>query len=697
MSNSPVSSDGTMGSTLIEVLCQRAAQQPERRGFTFLLDGEMEEAHLTYLDLHRQAQSLGAKLQSLGATGKRVLLLYPPGLEYIAAFFGCLYAGAVAVPAYPPDPTRLNRTLPRLQAVVADARATIALTTSMILGMAEFIFEQAPDLQALQWLATDEIANRPEEWRDPAVGGDTLAYLQYTSGSTNTPRGVMLTHRNLLHNCLLIHECFGHTPESQGVIWLPPYHDMGLIGGILQPLYGGFPVTLMSPIDFLKRPLSWLQAVSRYKGTTSGGPNFAYDLCVRKITPDERATLDLSSWSVAFNGSEPVRHETLQRFTQTFAPCGFHPEAFYPCYGLAEATLIVTGGLTAAPPVTLSVSSTALRHHRVQAVPSTDPEARTLVSCGRELSNQRVVIANPETRLPCPPEEVGEIWVSGPSVAQGYWNQPEATAQTFGAYFADSGQGPFLSSGDLGFLREQELYIVGRIKDLIIIRGRNHHPADIERTAEKSHPALRPGCCAAFPIPVAGEERLVLVQEVGRQAADTDEVMRAIRQAVAEEHELQVYALWLLEPGSIPKTSSGKIQRYACRDAFLADSLETVAKSVLEVEPDEIVSTFPLSATSIQKALADTDEPSARQALLTLFLQDQVARILQVPPSRVSTKQPITALGLDSLMAAALQHQLETSLDVDLTTAGLLEAPSLAQLATNVLAERSDWNHHEHE
>lgn len=686
MSDSTLHMSQPAPSTLVEILRRRALDQPGQLAYTFLLDGETDETRLTYGDLDRQARSIGAELQSLGAIGKCVLLLYPPGLDYVAAFFGCLYAGAIAVPAYPPDPVRMNRTLPRLQAIVADAQATVALTTSPILSMAEMLIDQAPDLKALRWLATNQIANDPEEWRDPAVGGGSLAFLQYTSGSTAAPRGVMLTHSNLVHNSALIHECFGHTPESRGVIWLPPYHDMGLIGGILQPLYGGFPVTLMSPIDFLRRPLRWLQAMSRHKATTSGGPNFAYDLCVRKITREECAGLDLSSWKVAFNGSESVRFETMEQFAETFACCGFRPEAFYPCYGLAEATLIVSGGLWTAPPVTLSVSAAALGQNRVELSPPGGPDTRTLVSCGSALADQRIIIVDPEALVPCPPGQVGEIWVSGPSVAEGYWNQPEKTAETFGAYLAASHEGPFLRTGDLGVLHGGELFVIARLKDLIIIRGHNHYPQDIELTVERSHSALRPGCCAAFSVPVAGEERLVVMQEIGRQMADTNQVVQAIRQAVAEEHELQVYAVVLLEAGSIPKTSSGKIQRHACQAGFMSNSIEAVATSILDVELPESSASPQPQASFIRKALAVVTGSSDRQALLSLYLQEQVAHVLGAAQPKVDIEQPLSALGLDSLMAVELQNQLQTNLGVSLPMADLLQTSGIAHLAARILA-----------
>src|SRR5215469_1189810 len=359
--STPFSESSFGPSTLVEILRWRALQQPDRLAYTFLEDGETEEAHLTYGDLDRQARAIGALLQGLGTYGERALLLYPPGLEFIAGFFGCLYAGVVAVPAYPPYPARLVRTLPRLRAIANDAQPVAILTSSTLLSIAGNMWEQALDLQALRWLATDAIdSNLAEQWQQPVLDSTSLTLFQYTSGSTAAPRGAMLTHGNLLHNSALIQHYFEHTAESRGVIWLPHYHDMGLIGGILQPFYAGFPVTLMSPVAFLQRPLRWLQAISRAGGTTSGGPPFAYDLCVRKITPEQRATLNLSSWDVAFTGAEPVRYETLEHFAATFAPCGFRREAFYPCYGLAEATLIASGGLKAALPVVFTVQSTAL-------------------------------------------------------------------------------------------------------------------------------------------------------------------------------------------------------------------------------------------------------------------------------------------------------------------------------------------------
>ncbi|HEX6292323.1 MAG TPA: amino acid adenylation domain-containing protein, partial [Herpetosiphonaceae bacterium] len=666
-------------STLIELLRTTALHNPDRQGYTFLLNGETDAVSLTYGELDRQARSIAALLQQARASGERALLLYPPGLEYIAAFFGCLYAGVVAVPAYPP---RLNRNLDRLQTIVKDAQPGIALTTGSLLASMRQQPTFPPDLAALRWHTTDTVpAAAADDWQPPAVSPDTLAFLQYTSGSTGAPKGVMLTHGNLLHNSELIRQSFEHTPESRGCIWLPPYHDMGLIGGIVQPLYAGFPVTLMSPTAFLQAPIRWLQAISRTRATTSGGPNFAYDLCIRKVTPEQRAALDLSSWDVAFTGAEPVRAETLERFAAVFAECGFRREAFYPCYGLAEATLIVTGGAKRALPTSRTFDALALeKHQAVEAV--AEDTARTLIGCGHAMSGQQAIVVDPETGNRQGAGQIGEVWVSGPSVAHGYWNQPAATEQTFGAYLVESGAGPFLRTGDLGFLHEGELFVTGRIKDLIIIRGRNYYPQDIEQTVEQSHAALRAGSGAAFSVDLDDHERLVVVQEVERhyRHADVAPLIAAIRRAVAVQHELQVYAVVLLKPGSIPKTSSGKIQRHACRAAFNASTFDELGRSVLDPALSEEVEQAALTRT----ALLERD-PADRARPLEQQLQERVARALRVAPEQVDLHQPLIDLGLDSLMALEVQHALEADFGVAMPMTRLLEGACLAEIVPAII------------
>ncbi|HKX31661.1 MAG TPA: fatty acyl-AMP ligase [Blastocatellia bacterium] len=557
--------------TLVTLLRRRAQEQPTQKLYTFLRDDEEEET-LTYAELDYRARQLGARLQSAGARGERVLLVYPSSLDYIIAFFGCLYAGAVAVPAYPP---RQNRNLGRLQAIISDAQARFVLTTGSIFSGIQRRLSDLQDLNPIQWLITDQAEDHAaDDWKDPAVTEETLAFLQYTSGSTSAPRGVMLRHRNLLHNLSIIKSAIQGSRESTFAIWLPLHHDFGMIAGILEPLYLGSSVVLISPTAFLQRPFCWLQTMSRSRARVSGAPNFAYDLCARKISPALRAELDLSHWEVALNGAEPVRAETLERFIEAFAPCGFRPQTFHPGYGLAEATLMTTGGAKDRPPVIRTFQSAALMKDR--AIPVEDGEAggRRLVGVGGSLMGQRIAIVRPDLRTECAPGEIGEIWISGPSVAKGYWQRSEETERTFGAYLDQTAEGPFLRTGDLGFMHAGELFVTGRIKDLIIIDGQNYYPQDLELTAEKSHPAIRPSCCAAFSVDRGGREELVVAAEIERQYLNSNrsEIEQAIRRAIAEEHELRVERVWLLKPGALPKTSSGKTQRYVCRADFLAAS-----------------------------------------------------------------------------------------------------------------------------
>ncbi|MBD2153043.1 fatty acyl-AMP ligase [Leptolyngbya sp. FACHB-16] len=562
--------------TLVDLLRDRAQHQADRLAYTFLQDGETETGRLTYGELDRQARAIATYLQNLNASGSRAILIYSPGLEFITAFFGCLYAGVIAVPAYPP---RRNQNMSRLQAILSSSQSTIALTTTSIIASIEDRFAEEGELAQLQLVATDTInTSFAVNWQAPLISPNTLAFLQYTSGSTGTPKGVMVSHRNIMHNSNLIHQCFADTPDSLGVSWLPPYHDMGLIGGILQPLYVGAPTLLMPPLAFLQKPMRWLQIISEFGVTTSGGPNFAFDLCARKVKPEQLETLDLSSWRVAFTGAEPVRADTLEQFAETFAPCGFRKEAFHPCYGMAETTLIVSGKTGAAAPSIQRVDTQALEKNQIR-VGSDRSETRAIVGCGHSLSGLEVIIVDPENLTPCAANQVGEIWVAGDSVAQGYWNQAEQTEATFNAYNAGTEKGPFLRTGDLGFLLDGELFITGRIKDLMIIRGQNHYPQDIELTVEKSHPALSPASGAAFTVDVKGEERLVIVQEVERsylRKLNIKEVISCISHAITAEHGLQVYATVLVKLGSIPKTSSGKIQRHACRAQFLNGTLNVI-------------------------------------------------------------------------------------------------------------------------
>lgn len=676
--------------TLVELLSRRARSSPDQRSFTFLSDGEIEEAHLTYGELDRHARAIGASLQSIVEQGARALLIYPADLEFIQAFFGCLYGGVIAVPTYPPQ-TRARRSLEKLRTIIQDVQPTVILTTSSLTAAVESLFALAhEELATTQLITTDTIAlDQAETWQSPAITGDTLAFIQYTSGSTGLPKGVMLTHSNLLSNLSLIHDSFDVNANYRAVNWLPPYHDMGLIGTLLEAVFASVPNTIMAPAAFLQRPIRWLQAIMNTGATVSGAPNFAYDLCVRRITPEQIATLDLSRWDLAFCGAETVRLETFERFAEAFAPAGFRRDAFFPCYGLAEATLMVTASRKGAPLVMCTLQAEELAQNHVVPAAAGDEGVRVIVSCGHPAPGQNVVIVDPETLMPCPPDRVGEIWVSGPCIAQGYWQRPQETADTFQARLADIGEGPFLRTGDLGFLQDGELYVTGRLKDLIIIRGRNHYPQDIELTVERSHPGLRAGCGVAFSLDVDGEERLAIVQELERRywKADLNEMVERIRQAVAEQHELQVYAIAFIKTGSIPKTSSGKLQRRASREKFLTHELELLGEWTLTLEdnwqlmsPEEALS----DGRSIREELLATDV-SERQRLLENFIREKIAASLKLSLSGMDVQQPLNSLGIDSLTAMELKGWIEAELGVEVPITLFLQEPSISQFSAQLL------------
>jgi acyl-CoA synthetase (AMP-forming)/AMP-acid ligase II len=573
-----------------DVLRHRAAERPDEHVFGLWGEGKVD-TWLSYAQLDSQARAIAARLQAASATGARVLLLYPPGLDYVAAFYGCLYAGVIAVPAYPPDPSRLDRTLPRLRAIVTDAQATIVLTTRALLDMFGALGEHAPDLTRLTWIASDD-ATPADDWTDHDGHPDDVAFLQYTSGSTGSPKGVKVTHRNLFANSEVIRDVSGYSRDTRMVTWLPPYHDMGLIGSILQPVYTGFSCVHMSPTQFLFKPLRWLEAISATRATTSGAPNFAFELCVAKVRPEQKQALDLSSWEHAYCSAEPVRVDTLERFARAFEGCGFQSRAYYPCYGLAEGTLVVTG-------VDKGAGYTA------HASPATS--GKPVVSMGRLVTGGELLIVDPARLAALPDGQVGEIWVQSDCIAAGYWNRPEDTQAIFGAHLGD-GRGPFLRTGDLGFVVHGELFVTGRMKELILVRGRKHFPSDIETTIEAAQWSSvhhRAGGTAAFSLEVDGEERLYVAIEIERRQSerrrgsgveierrrgadrrsrpfnyrrepqggdvgpDPDVIVRMVRTAITSQHGVEPYGVFLLRPGSIPKTSSGKKQRVLCRHQLL--------------------------------------------------------------------------------------------------------------------------------
>ncbi|MFJ9865633.1 fatty acyl-AMP ligase [Streptomyces sp. NPDC101165] len=574
-----------MARSLVDLVTAHASNHPERTAYRHLVtgdcDGEIQE--LSYGRLATRSRAIAARLQERGLAGSRAMLLYPPGLEFICAYLGCLSAGVVAVPGVPPQGRSQNhRALTRMKRLMADADAKVILGGRDVITALDGMAAHLPELDAIARVATEDIPDdAAAAWHEPELTADSVAFLQYTSGSTSAPRGVVVTHGNLLDNERVITERMGHTPEVLAahdhelfVSWLPVYHDMGLIGPVLNTVYLGATATLFSPLHFLQQPSRWLTAVSRYRPHTSGGPNFGYELSLKHANPDLLDGLDLSSWKVAFNGAEPVRAATLRRFADTFGPAGFRREALYPCYGLAEATLMVTGGTVDTPPTLLAAADGA---------PNAGEADAAAVGCGRPGPGVSVAIVHPERQEELPAGEIGEIWVGGASVAKGYWRNALATRETFRAQLPGH-EGRFLRTGDLGLQRDGELFVTGRLKDLIVIDGRNHYPQDLELTAELSHPALRPGCTAAFSVDAAAEgEQPVLVAEIAPDdAGESEKITDLIRSSVGEAHGLSLRDIVLVQPGTIPKTSSGKIQRRATRTAYLDGTLSVVTAPAAE-------------------------------------------------------------------------------------------------------------------
>ncbi|HEY9809674.1 MAG TPA: AMP-binding protein [Halomicronema sp.] len=646
-------------STLVEILQQRASSEPAQIAYTYLANGETPEDRLTYQQLDCKAKAIAAYLQSCISPGDRAVLIYPQGLEFLAAFFGCLYAGVIAIPTPAPEASNLKRSLPRLLSIIEDSKTAAILTTTSLQSQLINHFAEFEINQQIRWYATDTIAEKlSEKCSEPVINTDTIAYLQYTSGSTSTPKGVILTHKNLICHLADLQQAGGYDNNSITVTWMPYFHDYGLVEGLLQPLYNGTTCYLMSPFAFIKKPFNWLQAISRYKATHSQAPNFAYDYCVRQIRAEQRDKLDLSSWQAAGNGAEPINPEVMESFCKTFASCGFRFHAFAPGYGLAEATLVVTISRKKESPVFCNFSAEELTKNRIIE----DSNGKKLAGAGRLLQNTKVAIVHPETFTQCAANEIGEIWVTSRGVAQGYWQRPDVTKETFQAYLADTKEGPFLRTGDLGFIKDGELFVTGRFKDLIIIRGENYYPQDIEWIVEKSHPALRSAAGAAFSVEIDGTEQIVIVQEIERSAGKTlnsVEVITSIRKAIAEELELPVYGVVLLKRGTIPKTSSGKIQRQACRAAFLNGSLDSI-------------DAWKLNSESIRQVIEPRNE-------LELQLLQIWQKILGI--ASISIKDNFFQLGGDSLKAANLALLVEEILNIKIPLATVMEAPTIEKLA----------------
>lgn len=646
----------------------RCRQQPEQLAYALIRDNLELEIQLTYGQLERRVRSLAGRLVQEVSPGTKALLLYSQGLDAACAFWACICAGLVPVPAPAPDPISGKSGLLRLRNIIEDAQVSLVLSTAGVtaLSLDVSILDEAG---SIKWLATDQPCNAVDlvEWPRPC--NTALAYLQYTSGSTAVPRGVMISHANVLSHCRALSLAGERSDSSRSLCWLPYFHDYGLLHGIIAPFYAGSPAYLMSPVAFLRRPLRWLEAVSRFAITHSGGPNFSYEACLRALRQQKEWRADLSRWVVASCGAEPIHPDTVEQFIETFGPWGFRRTAFAPGYGLAEATLSVTMKRTGAKPIFLHVEADALADSIVKESPPSKPGTRTLVGCGEPLEETHVRIVNPTTRRECPPGIVGEVWVSGAGVGSGYWRKPEETDATFKATLAGSGEGPYLRTGDLGFFHRGELFLTGRLKDLIIVRGRNYYPHDLEWTAQQAHPGLRRGYGAAFSVESKAGELVVLVHEIEKQVPESDltEVVNCIRRSLADEYELEIHSVVLIKSGTIPRTSSGKIQRRACRAAFESGQLAVVVASTLDQAPEAESDGAPNETprTAIEKQLADIWQ-----------------EVLGGPyPHRHAS---FFAIGGNSLLAAQVIARVVDVFRIELPLSALIECPTLAALAGRI-------------
>ena len=653
---------------LLRYRADAASGTADQLAFTYLDDGEQVSATLTYAQLDRRARQLAAQLQQRCRPGERVLLVYAPGIDYILGFFACVYAGVVAVPALPPANAR---TLPRLLLIARDAQAVLALTSAAIgARLSQWQAQSDEALGRLPWLDADAATGQDAEWTAPQLSGDDIAFLQYTSGSTGAPKGVMVSHANMLANVDLIHQRFGLAPGQNVVSWLPPHHDMGLIGKILYPVYAGSHCVQLPPATFLVRPYRWLKALSDYRARITAAPNFAYELCVEKVSEADKATLDLSALAFALNGAEPVRADTVRRFAAAFAGCGLRADAMTPVYGLAESTLLVTAS-GAGEPQPLRVDRDALAGGRaVAGAAGAGHGTVALMSSGAAWHGHQVLIVDPERAQQQPEASVGEIWVGGASVAQGYWQRPQESAQTFGATLAGR-DGRYLRTGDLGFLLDGQLYLTGRIKDMMIFSGRNVYPQDVEATVEAVDPAFRAHGCAAFSVEREGAQgtQLVIVQEVrARQQVQFEPMLAALRAAVAEQHELvDLAAVVLIKAGRLPRTSSNKVRRQHCRELFLRGEFE------------------PLWSWHAAEPAAEPAAAGQRAARTPTerLLAELWGRLLgRAEPLSVDAN--FFALGGHSLLATQVLSQVRAAFGVELTLRTLFEAPTIAQLARSI-------------
>ncbi len=640
-------------STLIDVLISLADRSPDRLIFTFVSDKAPNHETMTVGGLHGRAVALAGLLREHASLGDRVLVVCNPGLQCIEYFVGVLYAGLIAVPV--PPPTRKGKDS-YIQAIAQDSGASLAMAWDR--QITNLPVNLIYPLKDKDYSTLSSMEGR--SWTRPAIGSESLAFLQYTSGSTGSPKGVMVSHKNLLANAAHMQVAFELSTQDRAVLWLPLFHDMGLVGGVVQSIYSEYPTVFFSPTHFMQHPLRWPELVSEYRATISGGPNFGYELCAQMAAHNGCPPIDLKSWRVAFNGSETVRVETMRRFADTFAPAGFCASAFRPCYGLAEATLLVSSLDTSIDSV-VSLNADALQKGKAQSCATEGERAREMVSVGHPAKGHSVLIVDPTHKKECEAGCIGELWVSGPGVAQGYWNRPAETEDYFQAKLVTGQSARYLRTGDLGFVQDEMLFITGRRKDLIIIRGRNYYPQDIEATVERRHAVLQRGCCAAFSVEVDEKEQLVVVGEVTRHGARADltKIMLSIRDSVLEEHQTRPYSVVLIRTGTQFKTTSGKIRRSACKDAFLTGKLDVIAASGPNIQEDP-------SSAGIDSPAEDFEARLTRW--LGYHWQD-------LDPS---TK--LAEMGLDSLAALELRMCVARATGIEIPVSELLGGATLADV-----------------
>jgi acyl-CoA synthetase (AMP-forming)/AMP-acid ligase II/acyl carrier protein len=666
--SSSVSKTANDSQDLIGLLEGQSLKYMQKTAYVFLENGIDEQERISFRELENRAKKIAAFLQKDFKKGDRCVLLFPTGIDFVVSLFGVILAGLIAVPAYPP---RRNSSSGRFWSILEDSDASLILCSETNAKNLKRNFGDDVRMQACPVFEyTDLLVSDPQAWERPQTSPDDLAILQYTSGSTGQPRGVMVSHQNIINNFTVVHKAFHHDEKLVVVGWLPNFHDMGLFGTTLQSLFAGGMSVIIPPQVFIKNPLLWLKAITKYKAITTGSPNFALDYCCNKITDDQKNEIDLSTLLVFFCGAEPIHKSTFDRFAREFNSCGFKPEMFYPTYGLAESTLMVVGPDHRDKPLYYPANAATIENENRITPAAENQNQKDIVACGFPWQGNRILIVQPESREELEYGRIGEIWVSGPSVCQGYWNNAQATQEVFGAFVKDSDERPFLRTGDLGFVHNGQLYITGRHKDMIVIRGQNFYPQDLEKSIADSHEALAEYAGAAFSVNMAREEHLVIVQEVKRThipSLNEEEVFEAIRQSMATDFELQAFSIVLIRTGSIPKTTSGKIQRRACKKAFIDHELNVVASWEMDLSAEY---------HAINLDTRDFSEEDVQKWLI-----NWMSAKVKIDPKTVDPEKSILAYGLDSLAAVELEREISLQFDIEWSVSDFLESNKISDLA----------------